>query len=344
MSTNKRENGIGIKKGTTWGTAVEPSTGDGIYLLTHTPPKGSRDLLTDRDEFDHDLPTKVQPMDFPEQEGSMSGNFYYEGMERILAAIFGIYVVGTPPESGVVRHEFTFDPVIGSIFFTIAWDEGDEVKNVPSAKFKSGRIYFDNGLKFDFNYGGDRVTISGWSEPLTITYPSDGVGVFRMLDTVVLINAQTDADFDSGDVVHCSGVSLEPSQGYQAKPVSTGYEGIGEHRSKDAPEFNIVLNFPEKDATNAAFLTSFSAGTEYKMRIKMEGAVISGKTSKYTLEFDFPRLYVMEAPDFDQDTPIPVTVKFGILRAASNPTGMTNVLPYAYMFNEVAALTGYPAS
>ena len=344
MSTNKRENGIGIEKITTWGTAVEPSTGDGIYLLTHVPPKGDRMLVTDKDEFDHDLPTKVQPMDFPEQEGSMTGNFYYEGLERLLAAIFGIYVVGTPPEGGVVRHEFTFDPIIGSIFFTIAWDEGSEVKCVPSAKFKSGKIYFDNGLKFDFAYGGDRVTITSWSEPLTLTYPSDGKGIFRLLDTVIQINAQTGADFGDGDVIHPNGISLEPSQGYVALPVTTGYEGISEHQSSNTPEFTITLNFPMKDSTNDDFLTSFAAGTKYKMRIKMTGPVISGKTTPYILEFNFPDLYVIEAPTYDQETPEPVTVKFGILRAAANPTGMTNVLPYAYLNNEIPALIGYPAS
>lgn len=343
MSTNKRENGIGIKKGTTWGTAVEPTTGDGIYLLAHTPPDGSRDLRTNRDEFDHDLPTAVYPGDFPEQTGSMTGNFYYEGLERFLAAIFGIYTSSTP-EATVVKHEFVFDPIIGSIFFTIAWDEGSEVKCVPSAKIKSGKIYFDNGLKFDFAYGGDRVTISAWSEPLAITYASEGKGIFRLLDTTIWINAQAGADFGNGDKIHPNGISLEPSQGYKALPVTAGYEGISEHQSSDAPEFAITLNFPQKDTTNDDFLTSFSAGTKYKMRIKMEGSTISGKTSKYTFQLDFPDLYVIEAPKYEQETPEPVTVKFGILRAASNPTGMTNVLPYASLINQIAALTGYPAS
>jgi hypothetical protein len=343
MSNNKRENGIGLAKGVTWGTSVEPGVGEGIYLLTHNPPKGDRALKTNKDEFDHDLPTAVYPMDFPEQSGSMGGNFYYEGLERLMAAWYGIYG-SSAPESGVVKHEFTFDPIIGSIFFTIAYDEGDEIKAIPSAKIKSGRIYFDDGLKFEANYGGDRSVVTLWSDPLPITYPSDGKGIFRMLDSTCWINAQAGADFATGDIVNPTGMSLDPSQGYKALPVAFGAEGISEHQSSDAPEFTIALNFGKKDSTNAAFIAAFAAGTKKKMRIKMEGATISGKTSKYTMQFDFPCIYVIEAPTYSQDTPIPVTVKFGLLRPAATPTGMSGVMPYASIINEVPALTGYPAS
>lgn len=346
MSNNRRERGIGIKKETVWGTAGEPTTGDGIYLLRFSPPKGDRKLVTNGDEFDHDLPTAIYPMDYPEQTGNMGGRLYFEGVERILASLFGIYVEGTPPEGGVVRHEFTFDPIIGSIFHTLAWDEGSEVKAIPSMKIKSGKISYDDGFQFDVDFGGDRVAIQTWSEPLTITYPSDGKGIFKLLKTTLSINAQGGADFVAGDVIHVNKLDIGIDHKYKTLPITSGYEGVSEHQpGDDPPDFTIDLSFPEKDATNDYFLTSFDAATKYKMRIKMESeAVISGKTSKYTLEINLPGLYIAEAPVYAQESPIPVSVKFAIYRVAANPTGMTNVLPYAYMLNEIPALTGYPAS
>ncbi len=345
MSTNKRERGIGLQKATTWGTAIEPSTGDGIYVLEHTPPKGERNNVTNGDEYDHDLPTAVYPMDYPEQSGTMSGRFYYEGCERLLAALFGIYG-SSAPESGVVQHQFTFDPIIGSIFFTVAWDEDDEIKCVPSAKIKSGRIWFDNGLHWEINYGGDRTTVATWSDPLTLSYPSEGQGIFRLLDTEVWINATDGADFGAGDKVYPSGIEINIDHKYTTLPVTAGHEGISEHEpGDDPPEFTVTLNFPKKDSTNKDFIDYFGAGTKKKMRIKMESsAVISGKTSYYTFYLDLPEVYVVEAPEYAQESPIPVTVKFGILKADAAPTGMTTTVPYAYLTNEVAALTGYPAS
>jgi hypothetical protein len=342
---NKRERGIGFAKGDTWGTAVEPGTGHGIYLLRFSPPKGDRNLITDGDEFDHDLPTNVYPMDYPEQGGSMGGRFYWAGMERILASIFGIYT-SSAPESGVVKHEFTFDPIIGSIFHSLAWDEGDEIKSVPSFKFKNLRIFYDDGFQWDTDIGGDRTVIASWSDPLSLTYGSEGLGIWRLVNTTISINAQGGADFAAGDAIHPSAIDINIDPKYTTLPVTAGYEGISEHEpGDDPPEFTVALKFPKKDTTNNGFLTSFSAGTKYKMRIKCESsAVISGKTSKYTFQLDLPGLYVVEAPEYAQESPVPVAVKFGIYRPSAAPTGMSAAVPYASIINEVPALTGYPAS
>ncbi len=342
---NNRERGIGFAKGSVWGTAVQPGTGHGIYLQRFVPPKGDRSSQTDGDEFDHDLPTNVYMGDYPEQTGSMGGRFYWAGMERILASIFGIYT-SSVPESGVVKHEFTFDPIIGSIFHSLAWDEGDEIKSVPSFKFKNLRIFYDDGFQWDADIGGDRLVIASWSDPLALTYGSEGLGIFRKLNTTISINAQGGADFAAGDVINPNSIDIKIDPKYTTLPIATGYEGISEHEPGDEhPEFSIALGFPKKDSQNDYFLTSFNAGTKYKMRIKCESAaVISGKTSKYTFCVDLPALYISEPPVYELKSPVPSSVKFSIYRPSAAPTGMSAAVPTAYIINQVAALTGYPAS
>lgn len=346
MSIMKRENGIGMAKATTWGTPVVPGAGEGIFVLTHTTPKGDVNLITNEDEFDHDMATAVHPMEFPEATGSMSLRFYFEGLERILAALFGYYKAGTPPESGVVKHEFRWNPVIGSIFFTIGWDEGDEAKVVNSAKIKAGKIYFDQGARIDFNYGGDKVAVLSASEGslASLSYPSTGKGIFKLLHTTIWANAQGGADFGNGDLLYPNGISIEPIRGYQPQPVVAGADAIGEHLEPDTPQFLITLNFPKKDSTNEGFISDHQLGALKKLRIKMEGPNITGKTSKYTYFLDIPMAMVVEAPEYSQESPEPVSVKFKVMRAASAPTGMTEVLPFSYLINEITALTGYPAN
>lgn len=345
MSNNIREIGIGFAKGAIWGTAVQPGTGHGIHLMRFTPPKGDRSSQHDGNEFNHDLPTAVYMGDYPEQPGSMGGRFYWAGMERVMASIFGIYASSTP-EAGVIKHEFTFDPIIGSIFHSLAWDEGDEVKNVPSFKFKNLRIFYDDGFQWDSDIGGDRLVIPTWSEPLLLTYPSEGLGIFRLVNTVIQINAQGGADFSAGDKINPNGIEINIDHKYQTLPVTAEHESISEHEAGDeSPEFSVKLDFPKKDTQNDYFLTSFNAGTKYKMRIKAESAaVIPGKTSKYTFYLDLPALYISEPPIYDLKSPIPSSVKFSIYRPSAAPTGMSLAVPYSYIINQVAALTGYPAS
>jgi hypothetical protein len=345
MSNNIREIGIGFAKGATWGDAVQPGTGHGIHLMRFTPPKGDRSSQNDGNEFNHDLPTAVYMGDYPEQSGSMGGRVYWAAMERIFASIFGIYTSSTP-EAGVVKHEFTFDPIIGNIFHSLAWDEGDEIKCVPSFKFKNLKIFYDDGFQWDAGIGGDRLTIPSWSEPLVLTYPSEGLGLFRFLNTVVQINAQGGADFAAGDKINPSGIEINIDPKYMTLPITTEHEGISAHEPGDeTPEFTVLLNFPKKDSQNDYFLTSFNAGTKYKMRIKAESpAVIPGKSSKYTWYLDLPALYIPEPPTYELKSPIPSSVKFAIYRPSAAPTGMSTAVPYSYLINQVAALTGYPAS
>jgi hypothetical protein len=80
------------------------------------------------------------------------------------------------------------------------------------------------------------------------------------------------------------------------------------------------------------------------MRVKFEGDTIGATSSKYTIEFDFPKLMVMEAPDFAQDTPIPTTIKLKALKADTTPTGMAEPVPYILMDNVVGQLSDYPSA
>jgi hypothetical protein len=345
MSIIKRENGIGMALADTWGTPVIPAAGEGLFVITHSTPRGDVDQVTNEDEFNVDMATAVYPMEFPEASGSMTIRHYFEGLERLWAAFFGYYAAGTPPESGVVKHEFRWNPVIGSIFFTIGWEEGDETKIVQSAKIKSGKIYFDGGLKMDIAYGGDKVKVLSDSEGSlsSLSYPSDGKGIFKLLHTTVWANAQAGADFADGDILDVNGISIEPARGYESQPVTSGKDAIGEHLEPGTPLFTITLNFPKKSSQNESFISAHQLGTLKKLRIKMEGPVISGKASKYTLNIDVPMARISEAPEYSQDSPIPTSVKFTAMRAAAAPTGMAEVLPFAYLINEIAALTGYPA-
>jgi hypothetical protein len=352
MSLIQRENKVAIRKGSTWGSAVEPdaSNGMGLFVKAHTPPKGARKVVTNEDEFGRVMASSAEVLEYEGQSGSMSLRFYWEGLEEIAASLMGIYSTSAP-EAGVVRHKCTLATGMNSIFHTVAWDEGSQVKAVNSARIVSGTFSYQDGLNLDINYLGDKVEVpSGWSVPLDagLSYPSDGFGVFKLSNATVEINAEGTTDFDAGgaDKLYPSGIDIAITRGFEGLAATAGSDAISEPVEKAAPNIEITLSFPKKETETAAYFDAFNNRDFKKMRIKFEADDIPGAaTSKYEIQFDFPKVAVMEAPDFAQDTPIPTTIKLKGLKASSAPSPvMDEAVPYISIQNKRAALTGYPSS
>ncbi len=341
MSLIQRENKVGMKRGSTWGTAVQPGTGNGLYVKGHTPPKGARKLVTNEDEFGRGMASSGEVLEYEAQSGSMSLRCYWEGLEGITASLMGLYG-SSVPEAGVVRHKFKMATSAASVFHTVAWDEGDEIKAVNSARIVSGTFSYADGLNLDVNYMGDKVDVQGWTAPLSVTYPSEGKGIFKLSNATVQINAVGDVDFVSNDNLHPSGIDIAITRGFEGLAVTAGNNAIGEPVEKAAPVVEITLTFPKKETVTAAYFNAFNNRDYKKMRIKYQGDDIDGTTSKYEIQFDFPKLLIMEAPDFAQDTPLPTTIKLKVLKAEVAPANMEGNVPFIYIQNTVGALSGYP--
>jgi len=342
MSLLKRENGIGITKGSIWGTSVEPGTGDGFYVKSHTPATNMREVFKNDTEFDHPVPTIQTLGNYPAPEGTLVFPFYYEGLEKIFATMFGIY--NGVDNLGIITHNFKLNPVLSGLFHTIAYDEGDEVKSIRSAVMNTCKIAVDETLTLEVGYIGDKVQQeAGFTTPLALTYVSTGVNLFQLLHTDVYINDQTGADFVDGDKVCVNNIEININRGFVPQPHCAGNPYIEEPNDINPPMFDVILNFPKKDDRNKAFFANFETNTEKKMKIEMTGALIGG-TDYYKFTLNFPRVVLRTAPVYDQESPIPTTIEFDYLEAATAPTGMTEIYPYASLINEVPVLTGYPAS
>jgi hypothetical protein len=347
MSLIQRENKVGMKKTGAWGTADRPDDAHGLFVKGHTPPKGARKVITNEDEFGRGMASNAEVLEYEAQSGSMSLRCYWEGLEGIYASLMGKYA-STVPEAGAVRHVFQLDTGIGSIFHTIAWDEGSEIKAVNTAKIVSGTFAYADGLNLDINYLGDKVEApASWqaSAPLSVTYPSDGMGIFKLSNATVEVNDEGNDAFVAGDKLYPSGVDIAVTRGYEGLPVTAGSDAISEPMEKAAPNIEVTLTFPKKETETQAYFDIFNNREYKKLRVKFTSDAISGAaTADYEMQFDFPKVMVMEAPDYAQDTPIPTTIKFKVLKATATPTGWDADAPCIILQNAAAALSGYPAS
>lgn len=339
MSLIQRENTVGMKKGSTWGTAVQPVSGNGLFVKSHTPPKGARKIVTNEDEFGRGMATAGEVLEYEAQSGSMSLRCYAEGLEHIIASLMGLYSFtgDFETDSGVNQHLFKLDTVLDSYFHTIAWDEGDEIKSVNSAKIISGTFAYADGLNLDVNYMGDLVSVAtGWGTSLGADAP-DGKSIFKLSNASVKINGFDDAALGTGDELNPSGISIAVTRGFEALAVTAGNDGISEPIEKTAPVVEVTLNFPKKETATKAYLSAFQDRDYKKMSIEFTGESV-GTSHNYKLTFDFPKMLVAEAPDFAQDTPIPTTIKLKALKADAAPTGMTYDVPSIALINGSATL------
>ncbi|MCP5107852.1 MAG: hypothetical protein GY950_30975 [bacterium] len=349
MSLIQRENKVGISKGATWGTLVDPFNGTGLYVKAHTPPKGARKIVTNEDEFGRGMASEGQVLEYEAQSGSMSCRLYHEGLEHLMASMMGAYA-GSEEEAGITyQHKFVLEPVASGLFHSVAWEEGDEIKAVNSATIVSGTFGYADGLNLDVNYLGDIVSVSGLASPLGVSYPSEGKGIFKLSQASVKINDAGDEAFGGGHTFYPSGIDIAVTRGFEGLPVVAGSDTIIEPIEKTAPTVEVTLTFPKKETSTATFLTAFTSRTYKKMQISYVGDDVTGTLTnqKYQVEFNFPKMFIMEAPDFAADSPIPTTIKLKALLASAAPSGiMDYMVPYVVLQNGLAntAFTAaYPA-
>jgi hypothetical protein len=348
MSLIQRENKVAMAKGSTWGTAEAPTGSNGLFVKAHTPPKGARKVVTNEDEFGRGMATTAELLEYEAQSGSMSLRLYSEGLEAIVASLMGIYgYTADGSEAGIGKHKFTMDTVMENIFHTIAWDEGDQVKAVNSASIVSGTFSYQDGLNLDVNYLGDKVSVAGFSLSST-TYPSEGKSIFKLSNAQVWINNEGDAALGSGDELYPSGIDIAVTRGIEGLPITVGSETVSDLVEKTAPVIEVTLTFPKKETETAAYFDAFNNRDFKKLQVKFVGEDIAGTvvagSHQYEIEFNFPRLFMMEAPDYAQDTPIPTTIKLKALMTDSAPGGMDETVPYIVLQNKVSELSGYPSS
>ncbi len=331
MSLIQRENSVAIKKATTWGTAVQPTGAEGVHVKSHTPPKGGRKVITNEDEFGRSMATASHQLEYEAQSGSMSYRLYPQGSEGMIASLMGAYNFITDEKT----HEFVLAPTAPSVFHTIAWDEGDEVKAVNTARINSGTFNYADGLNMDLGYMGDKVSVTGWSAPLSVTCPGSDLPIFKLSNASVSVRDCDANAFGAGDVLKPSGVSIAVTRNFEALPMTTGSETIDLPIEKTAPVVEVTLNFPKKETATAAYFNAFNSGELKKMKINF------AMDADNNISFNFPKLMIAEAPDFAQDSPIPTTIKFKALLATADVVGMNHRAPYIALKNKSADMAGY---
>jgi hypothetical protein len=341
---------IGMQKTTSWGTATKPTTNDEVKVISFTPPTGERNSYTNEMESaNQNIATCLDMLEFLQQTLSFSVKARYDSPALIksIATVYGQYSYDADtPVAGVNKHSFLWDSLIDSVddlLHTVTYTEGDEYKAVPSALITGFSMENDNGYQFNVDAIGDRVSISGWTSVSLTSFSACLGDLMEHSGVTILMNDESGDALDSGDEVVVNSISISPSRSYVNPPQQSGTNYPGKPYEGDTPaEFQITMELRAKDTTNAAWFSKYQAGTKQKMSITITGDVITGVTP-YTFYLEFPSLRFMDPITYNFEAPTPVTATLSIMKAQSNPTGMSNTLPNAYIYCTVTEQTGYPS-
>ena len=330
MSLQKRENKVAVKQAATWGTAVTPGAGDGRFALDFSPPSGERKRYRNGDEWGRGVATLDIPTDYVQQSGSLSERMYYEGGHgAAISAVMGGTETKSTVVAGAIKHTFPLAETLAAPkMFTLAWDVGAQTLGVPTALITGYSLTLrDGALVLTWEYLGDKLAELAANNTYlsSVTYPSDGVGVHRLLGGKCSLNLNSGADFAAGDLQDVSGFTFSVKRNFSSTDPVMGTEASPMPYDAGETEVSLELTYPTKSA-QSSLLTQYYAGTAYKARLMFEGSTIGATAEKYSVKIQLPKMYLDTAPAITYDTPYPTALKFKAVKATTAPTGMTGLL------------------
>lgn len=330
-SVLKRVLKAAMVKATTWGTSVDPGANHGFFVQEVGGIEYRRKMEPDKAAGFGFESNAEQGSDEPLSVNVTA--FAYEADRQtlmLLSMMFGSVSVtgaGDPyTHTGTVTPESDY-------MVTFAWQEGDEVKAIPTAKITDLSLLFnDNGtLNFEATMLGPKVSIASSTLLDDVTYSASSAAL-QLRNATFRINAQGGDALDSGDNLDVSDIKLTFSRPMDEVYVTNlGY--IAEPKGGDYPEFKLEFSIPRKNAASKTLYTAWAAETLQKATL-----TIAGTSSDRELSIILPQLK-LESVDFPFEDIIPCRVVARIQKAASNPTGMSSTYPQFTWKTAISAST-----
>lgn len=327
--------------GTPWGTAISVNTaGKGVYLLSEGIPLNAPEHLRN-EELGHFFIENVDKgnLDFA---GDMAAFLRYQGLDSLIAVAMG--TAGSPfQQAGTTawKHTLKLKDSLAGLFGTLAIDKGVSVWEYPSVKVHGFVITAEAGqpAQITFNMIADDLLRSGDESPTnttlaSVTYPSTALRL--LFDKATFrINAQAGAGLASPtDDVNISRFTLTYNRPLSGLHI-LGQNTITEPTADGIPEVTLEVGIDEYTAD--AFLNDLRQATAKKADIYFDSGILAGTAINYDFRINLPHLVPREgSAAVGGPGKIPESITFEAIKAASNPTGMTDRGPlYIEVINQL---------
>lgn len=335
---------IGLKLGSTFGTAVAIGAGDKMEVEDFTRTEGTEELTKNSIGSGLSMATDAKRGATTPTVGFTKVGGYNDAGMVALAQMFG-GASAALISTGAYQHSIIFNETANQKFATIAFQGASAVAGsfeYPSAALTEATIAAENppnwvtvamqGLaneeKLDSS-ANTYLTLNGATvadpEPIVVK-PSDEF----------LINAQGGAGLASpANRVNIVSASFNPRRPQELVREIKGSAGNAQPVATADLPFQAELTVQFRSLEDLTWFEGHQDGDEYKARFVVEGPQIGASGVNYRFEYNLPRLVIVSSPDFGLSSPgnNPLTVVFKCLAASANPTGMISVYPYFLLRN-----------
>lgn len=328
---------VGIKKATTWGTETVIGTDDKIEVESLNQAENASELTANPIGAGISMATESR-------RGATAPTVDIEtlmGYENAalagMAQFFGTDTVNA--ETTGYLHSMIFNETRNGSFLTVGFQTNSAVAGsivFPSAVTTRLQVTAEsppNYVRLNMSMLANEQKLDSSSNTYTTLNSATVANSQRIViqpSDEFRINAQAGAALSSGDKVSITSIDMELvyDQGFIAE--IKGSDGNGTPVAVGDPPFQGTITVRFKELADLTYFTAAQAGTEYKASL-----VITDDTSPYRATFYFPRLKIVEDPQYDLTTTATNehSVTFKCLAAASNPTGMVSKVPFVVIKN-----------
>jgi hypothetical protein len=344
-----------IKKGTTWGTAVDVDEAAAGLLLTEVP-----DFL-------------AKPEQLPDESAGFSYLEYIDAGNRVVQPTFNGYlrytgalwrfvaaVIGD--DSAAVVSGSDYDHTMDvqaetALFHTIAVYDGNVTKELPSFKTSGFNFTGESGdfWKFQFTGIGNNVVTTGQATA-SLNSPDANLQKTKTLRVPfgatrvrMLVVTGAEASLGASHIVYPNSIGINFQRVMVPEFLANAVaEGSGEFRTLEPqenglPDLTVTLNFPEYPQTNYSTAhTDLNSESIIKMDITMQGTTMPSSSNLYTVTMSFPNLRVVDLTHgINGPARIPEQITLRATRAQSAPAGMSGITDLMRLVLRDQVSTGY---
>lgn len=243
----------------------------------------------------------------------------------------------------VYCHSFLYEAAHNAKSACIAWEEcvGSiveyatcaPVKLTVTAQPKNYLMQTIDWIASNYAFSGTDTCTNTHATAIAATVANTQRIIVKDTDTF-RINAQAGAALAAGDNKAIKQVVIEYSRTKEMPLEIKGSAGLGTSIATGQPPFDCTVTVTFREETDFLWKEFFKNGTELKAALNITGPTLL--TSTYLKEYSFPRLKIIEEPDYALTSPgiNGLVVKFKAMVAASNPTGMISTYPYVRTQND----------
>lgn len=332
-----------LKVATTWGTAVSGGAGNKLKAEI-TPSFNVNELIAKQIGSGVSMAQYVTRGNIKPTVGLKMDAGYRNCMDNIIAQFMG--TSGAPSEvtagQGDYKHTITFNSTLNSKYLTLAYDTGSatvlEFPTCATSKIgfslsdAPGILEFSADLLANDVKGTSLAAATNTNASMASATATDTETINYAFEDLFRVNTASGAGLSGSDNYSITGYNFELMRPQEIMGEIKGSAGNGS--PIESGLFEGSLSVTVKSLEDHTYFGHWYNETALKCSLNIQGTQI-GTGSNKGLTIYIPRMILVEEPSYAlaSEGINALTLKFRILAATANPTGMTSTYPYFEVIN-----------